>query len=415
LVSKLRLLAISHTYPRYQGDTNGPFVKFLMDELATSGIEVDVLTAWDEEFDSAYVASSPARLHLYKYAPFKSWHILGYSRTIKSDVKVKAVMLLLAPLMIVSGIYQLLKLARKLKPDIIQAHWFLPNGFIASIVSRLTGIPVIATLHGSDVFVAEKGFPYSFMTAYTNRTIKRLSSCSPELRDRICALGLHRSRSHVVPYAADPEMINLRTVVAEVDELRNTLLPVASFPVLFVLGRLVYKKGFEYLIRAIPKIIEKCPQAKLIIAGEGDLDQELKSLTKELGIEDSVIFVGRLLRDKIPLYMSICDIFIMPSIKDQAGNIDGLPNVILEAMAMSKPVIATNVAGIPIAVRDGVNGKLIMQKCPDSLADAVIESAKDKARLQTWGKQSRKIIEEELNWPVIAARYRDIFSLIRVD
>jgi glycosyltransferase involved in cell wall biosynthesis len=411
----LRLLALSHTYPRFDGDTNGPFVRFLMDELTSHGITVDVLTAWDKEFDQNYLDLAPAKIHLYKYAPFDSWHILGYSRTIESDVKVKLVMLLLAPLMIISGVYHLRKLVKELKPDLIQAHWFLPNGFIASVVSWITGVPVIATLHGSDVFVAEKGFPYSLMTALTNKTIKRLSSCSPELRDRICHLGLARSMSHVIPYAADPAMLDLKINLESSEEFRVKHNIDKDALVLFVLGRLVYKKGFEYLIRAMPAILKTHANTVLIIAGEGDLDQELKSLADELGVDKAVKFAGKLLRDRIPSYMAACDLFLMPSIKDQVGNIDGLPNVILEAMVLSKAVIATDVAGIPIAVRNHQNGLLVPQKDPASLAAAVIEAASDRSRLVQWGKRSREIIEEELNWPNVADRYKNVFLSIMED
>ncbi len=406
----LRLLALTHTYPRFPGDTNGPFVEFLMDELASRGHQVTVLTAWDKELTLREEQSADrARLLAYRYAPCDAAHILGYSRTIKADVKVKGAMLALAPMMIETGTRRLMKLAREFKPDVIQAHWFLPNGYMAVRVGKALGIPVVATLHGSDVFVAEKRFPYSYMTRVTNRGISRLTSCSPELRDRICKLGFPTEYSHVIPYAADPQMLKQGPDESAARVAREKLGLLDSYPLIFALGRLVYKKGFEFLIRAMPRLLEEQPTARLVIGGEGDLHQELTTLCHSLGVTDQVHFVGKLLRDQIPPLMSACDLFVMPSIKDRVGNIDGLPNVILEAMAMHKAVIATNVAGIPLAVGDGRNGRLVPQQDPAALAEALIDAASDKQRLAEWGRESRRRIEQELNWGVIADRYEQVF------
>jgi len=414
---KIRLLSLTHTYPRFPGDTNGPFVKFLMDELTARGHEVQVLTAWDPELreapgDSADRPRGEAPLAAYRYAPLDRWHLLGYSRTIEADVRIRSVMLLLAPLMIARGTWRLWRLARRFKPDLIQAHWFLPNGFMASLVSRLTGVPVVATLHGSDVFVAEKGFPYSWMTRFTLRSIALLTSCSPELRDRICELGFPRERSGVVPYAADPAMVDRPADPRATRLLREALCPAGEGPLLFALGRLVYKKGFEYLLRAMPEILCELPGARLVIAGEGDLREKLGALARELGMAERVAFPGRLLRDRIQAHMAACDIFLMPSVRDAAGNIDGLPNVILEAMAAGKPVIASRVAGIPLAVVDGENGRLVPEKDSGAIAAAVLEAAADPRRLAAWGRDSRRRIEEELNWPRIAARYEALLRRV---
>jgi glycosyltransferase involved in cell wall biosynthesis len=408
----LRLLALTHTYPRYDGDTNGPFVRFLMDELASRGHELRVLTAWDPEFDPALLEPKKGRADLttYRYAPFDSWHQLGYSRTIHADVKVKMKMLALAPLMMAAGRRRILKEAKAFKPDILQAHWFLPNAWIAASAARKLDIPLVATLHGSDVFVAEKGFPYSHMTRVAVKQVDLLTSCSPDLRDRICALGVKREYSHVIPYAADPVMVAAKPDVAKGTEVRERFFPQGKGFMIFALGRLVYKKGYEFLIRALPAVLLERPDTKLVIAGEGDLESELKNIVAELGLSHAVHFVGRLLRDAIPAYMNACDTFVMPSIRDSAGNIDGLPNVILEAMAAAKPVVATNVAGIPLAVRPELNGLLVPEKDAKALGTALLEAASDPERLLHWGRASRALVESELNWGAVADRYESVFE-----
>jgi glycosyltransferase involved in cell wall biosynthesis len=414
----VRILALTHTYPRSAEDTNGPFVRFLMDELARRGHAVHVLAAHDPDYDPAELGADTdasgrprARVSTWRYAPVEGWHRLGYSRSIEADVRLRAGHLLLAPALILCGILRLLQETRRLRPDLLQAHWFLPGGFIAAVVSRICGVPLVITLHGSDVFVAEKGFPFSWMTWFTARTAARLTSCSPELRDRICRLGFPRERSHVVPYAADPAQLAARPAVEEVHALRRRLLADGGTELVLALGRLVHKKGFDDLLRALPAACAARPGLRLCLAGEGDLEPDLRALAAELGVAERVIFAGRLLRGEVALHMAACDLLAMPSVRDRAGNIDGLPNVILEAMAAGKPVLATRVAGIPLAVRPGRSGWLVPERDPAALSAALVAAFADPAERERLGAGARRLVEEELNWPAIAARYETIFAL----
>jgi len=318
-------------------------------------------------------------------------------------------MLLLAPLMIIAGTIAFYRLVRKVKPDLLHAHWYLPNGFMASVVSRLTGVPLVATLHGSDVFVSEKPGIYSWMTRYTNRTAKRLTSCSPELRDRICATGFPKLMSRVIPYAVDPELEH-PIADPEVTEKLREQYELQDCKVLLCLGRLVYKKGFEYAIRALSEVLKHYPDARLLIAGGGDLEQELRSISRECGVEGVVIFTGELLRDRLASHLALADIFLMPSIHDLAGNVDGLPNVILEAMAYGLPIIATEITGIPLAVQDGENGYLIPEKDVPALTEAALQLLASRERRRRFGENSRRFIKERLNWRDVASRYEELFQ-----
>jgi len=404
----LKICALTHTYPRFPRDTNGPFVEFLMEELASRGHEVHLLTAWDEQF-SADRNGKRVQLHHYRYVWPSRLHLLGYSRTIHADVRLKFGMLLLSPLMLVAGTLAFYRLVRRVQPDLLQAHWFLPNGFMAAIVSQLTGVPLVATLHGSDVFVAEKGGPYRLMTRFTNRTLTRLTSCSPELRDRICATGFPRLQSRVIPYAVDPALETPALSAEESDVLRRQY-GLAGCKIILCLGRLVYKKGFEYAIRALPEILAVDPEARLLIAGTGDLEQELQSLARDCGVAQQVIFAGELMRDRIGAHLALADIFLMPSVHDQAGNVDGLPNVILEAMAAGLPVIATEITGIPLAVTDGENGYLVPEQDAAAITATALKLLQSEELRRRFGIRSRELISERLNWREVASSYEQLFN-----
>jgi glycosyltransferase involved in cell wall biosynthesis len=129
------------------------------------------------------------------------------------------------------------------------------------------------------------------------------------------------------------------------------------------LGRLVWQKGFEYFIHAMPILIRDLPEAKFLIVGEGPLRQELEGQTRSLGIQDRLVFTGH--RNDIRDMMAAMDIIVIPSL------LEGFPMITLEAMAMEKPIVTTSIDGIMEQIRDGMEGLLIAPKSPPALAQAV--------------------------------------------
>jgi len=129
------------------------------------------------------------------------------------------------------------------------------------------------------------------------------------------------------------------------------------------LGRLVWQKGFEYFIHAMPILIRDIPEAKFLIVGEGPLRQELEGQTRSLGIQDRLVFTGH--RNDIRDMMAAMDIIVIPSL------LEGFPMITLEAMAMEKPIVTTSIDGIMEQIRDGREGLLIAPKSPPALAQAV--------------------------------------------
>jgi glycosyltransferase involved in cell wall biosynthesis len=137
------------------------------------------------------------------------------------------------------------------------------------------------------------------------------------------------------------------------------------------------------------------------------------SLVKQLGVEESVIMPGWVSRDKLPMYFSGCDLFVLPSVVDQQGNVDGLPNTLLEAMASAKPVVATAVAGIPLAVQDGVNGILVPEKQPGELSSAINILLRAPELRAQYGEASRQRVENDLNWASTAQAFVRLYAEAR--
>jgi glycosyltransferase involved in cell wall biosynthesis len=180
-----------------------------------------------------------------------------------------------------------------------------------------------------------------------------------------------------------------------------------AFLVLAV-GRLVAKKGFGFLVRAMPTLIQEHETARLVVAGAGDLEQELRSLARSIGVSDSVVFLGDVDRRRLPELYAAADVLAVPSIHDSAGNVDGLPNVVLEGLASGLPLVASRVAGIPDVIRDGANGLLVPEQDSESLALALGRLAVQPELRQRLGRAARLSAEDALDWHSITRRYAEV-------
>ena len=147
--------------------------------------------------------------------------------------------------------------------------------------------------------------------------------------------------------------------------------------------------------------------------GDGEQRQELEGLRDELQVADNLIFAGRIERDHILHYYNLADIFVMPSIRDQAGNLDDQSVSLVEAMACGKPVIATNFAGYQIVVKDGENGFLVNEKDNAQIAEAIIKLADSDEMRHSLGKKSRELVESRFCWREIAKTYIECFNEAR--
>ena len=397
----MRVAVLAHSFPRFPGDTHGPFVQRLSEELARRGHEVHVLVPWDSEL--APDPASPLAVHSFRYVLPDRWHRLGYSRTLRRDVGMKTAAWLLAPLYFVFAERALRRLIRERGIELVHAHWILPNGFVAARAAGAAGVPYAVTLHGSDVFMAERAAPLAAMARRALAGAAHVTSCSADLRDRLLALagGAGADRVLLVPNGTDLGAPPDAAASAAV-EARLGPAAVGGGPLVVAVGRLVDKKGFGILLEAAPAILAGRPDARLAIGGGGDLEAPLRRRAAELGIAGRVVFPGPLSHPEALALIARAEVFVMPSLRDERGNVDGLPIVVLEAMAAGRPVVASDVAGLPLAVADGETGLLVPERDPAALATAVGSLLADPGRARRLGEAGRSRIERELNWAAVA-------------
>ena len=195
----------------------------------------------------------------------------------------------------------------------MHGHWVVPNGPIAAIAARLRRLPLIISLHGSDIFLAEQSRLLGRVARWCFRRASAITAPSEDLRQRAIRLGAPPARCHLVPYGVDPGQFTRIEGAAPL--LRKELGIPDNAPIIFAVGRMVYKKGFEYLIRAVPAILREHPNARIVLAGGGDLEPRLVSLVKQLGVEKSVICLGGVAGQASTHFKArLC---VLPSVVDQ--------------------------------------------------------------------------------------------------
>jgi glycosyltransferase involved in cell wall biosynthesis len=175
-------------------------------------------------------------------------------------------------------------------------------------------------------------------------------------------------------------------------------------PMLLFVGRMITQKGIPYLIDAMPAVLEKHPDAKLLLVGRGNALENLKKKVKAAGLERSVLFSGYMTEEMLKEAYGTCDMFVLPSVWEV------LPIAVLEAMSSSKPVVCTSAGGDAELVEDGLNGFVVPMRDPKALAEKINELLDDPVKRARMGMASRKRAEEEFDWKLIAARTKKVYE-----
>ena len=389
---------VTSSYPRFPGDVVAPFIESIALGVAARGHRVDVVLPHHPELRRP--PGEPVSFFPYRYAPLERWSRWGYAQSLRKDVSVRAGAFLLAPLVALALRRTVTERLRAVRYNVVHAHWVVPNAALIAGVVRRHHVPLVVSLHGSDVFVAETLLPARALARRALGDAGAVTACSADLHRRALRLGARPERTRTVPYgvdAMDPGDVDIAGVRAELGGHAGTTLVVG-------LGRLVEKKGFAHLIDAAARV----PGLRVALAGDGDLRGELEAQVRATGAP--VVLVGALNRTAVLAALAAADIVVVPSVIDRAGNVDGLPNVLLEAMAAGRAVIASRVAGIPDVVTDGVDGVLVAPGDVAALAEALARLAGDPALRARLGAAARDTVTERLSWPRAARTFEETYA-----
>ena len=393
------IVMVTSSYPRFPGDSVGTFMEPIAHGVAARGHDVHIVAPWHPLVRRPR-AEGRVHFHFYRYAPHSSLNVFGYAAAMRADVSLKAAAFAAAPLALAAGWRTARRVARTYGATIMHGHWVVPGGVTAALADP--GLPLVVSLHGSDVFVAERLPPARFAARRTFRRAGFVTACSADLASRAARLGADPSRMAVVAYGVDT--VRFRPDPAERRRLRDTLRLSDEHLVIAAAGRLVRKKGFEYLISAL-RLVD---QAIVAIAGSGTLEQELADAARDLGVADRVRFLGNQTQDEIAALFAGADIIVTPSVRDDAGNVDGLPNVVLEALASGTPLITTEAGGIGAVVERGRTAEVVPERDPAAIA-AAVSRLRDRETRERLGSAARELVTRRFGWAQTAAGMEDAY------
>ena len=291
---------------------------------------------------------------------------------------------------------------KKSKSDIYHLHFPNPTGETAFLIARPPG-KLVVTYH-SDIIrqkILLKVYK-PFLEKFLDRA-DRIIVSSPNMITSSPFLRKVKDKCKVVPFGIPTDWLEpTPQIEAGAHEIREEHGP----KIVFFLGRLIYYKGVDYLIKAMQYV-----DGKVIIAGEGELGPELKKLAADIGVKDKVVFVGALSNEELAAYYHACDLFVLPSI--ESSEAFGL--VQLEAHACGKPVICTNLpTGVTFANKDGVSGLVVPIRDEKALGEVIEKLFRDDELRLRLGRQAKERFEREFTLDTMFNRvletYREVLT-----
>ncbi|MFQ6083735.1 MAG: glycosyltransferase family 4 protein [Candidatus Aminicenantia bacterium] len=302
--------------------------------------------------------------------------------------------------------FSLYRLLIREKPIIVHTH-SSKAGFLGRLAAKLAGIPIIIhTPHGHIFF--------GYFGPFKTKIFIFLEKIASYITDKIVALTNREKEDHILFKIANEDkfvVINSGVEINKFKELpfdekqnfkRALGIPENSL-IVGTVGRLVPVKGPEFLIEAAKYIISKYSDTFFIFTGDGYLKQNLERKAFEIGIKKNIIFLGW--RNDVAKIISIYDIFVLPSLNE------GMGRVLVEAMAIGKPIVASNVGGIPDLVTHGKNGFLVSPKNPEELAKYIQILIEDKEKRESMGQAGKEIalnFSKEIMVEKIAKLYKEL-------
>lgn len=398
----MRILLISQGFPKYVGDSTAPFMETIVQRLAARGHQVDVVLPHHPEF--RYPSGPGFEFFPYRYSPTDLFSPWGFGSSLDANSRARKRAALLLPVVAVSLQRRVRALLRTRSYDVVHANWLVPNAWAAARPAVALQVPLVITLHGSDVAIAERNRIVGRLARQAIAAAGTITAVSANLEDRVVRLGADPAITMTIHLGVDTELFAPR----EPDpSLRARLGATPGTMLVLGLGRLIEVKGFRYLIEAAARV----SGLHVAIVGEGGLRSELGALAQSVGA--SITFTGDLGRGAVSEALAAADVIAIPSVTGPAGNTDGLPTTLLEALSSGRAVVASAIGGIPEVVSDGRNGLLVSEKDTDALANA-LGTLRDRPDLRRQlGDEARRSAVAEFDWDVTTEAFEHAYVLAR--
>ena len=290
------------------------------------------------------------------------------------------------PLEILFNTIPVRRLIKKIKLDILHAHYAGVNG----ILGALSGFhPFVLTAWGSDILIASKSRIVRPLIKFALNKADLITCDAEHMREVMIKLGVDAAKIKIIYFGVDTQKFSPGLKNKEIIQKLN----LDNSPLIISLRSLEPIYNLETLIKAIPLVLREFPEAKFIIAGKGSKEEKLKNLAETLKVSENIKFVGFILNEELPKYLRTADIYVSTSLSDA-----GISSSTAEAMACGLPVVITDTGENKEWVKDDKGGYLVPTKNPALLAEKIINLIKNENLRKEFGKTNREIIKEKNNY-----------------
>lgn len=383
------VLVLASTFPRWAGDTTPPFVQLLCEQLAGHGYTLHVL-APHAAGAAPHERLGALEVHRYRYAP-TAWETLAYGGGILENLRERPARWGLVPALLAAQARATLQLMRRHRYALVHAHWVVPQGLVSAALATRLGVPLLLSAHGGDVFAHGTGWRRSLVRyAASRHTAITVNSRAMQLAFEQATGRL----AEIIPMGVDLARFQSRRPGAE-----------GAAPRILFVGRLVEKKGVEYLIDALPALLAEQPALRVTVVGDGPRRGALATRAEVLGVAGALDFIGARPHAELPALYARADVFVAPSVVADGGDTEALGVVLLEAAAAGLPIVTTAVGGTGDIIADGRSGRVVPPRHAAALATAILELLRGPAQAAQLGAAARAHVEAEFGWASVAARF----------
>lgn len=358
-----RVLIMTSTFPPESGDGTPRFILDLAKSLQP-WMSVEILTPHSPGSKRADIVEGVDVKRFRYFFPSRA-QILTSDSGLAANIRTSWAARLQSPFLIVAQVVALLRSVKRFRPAVVNCHWLVPQGLAAAVARTFVRFPIVLHVHAADAYLLRR-IPLGGLIA---RFVVSRSAA-------VLADGSHvRSvLDNLLGYQSGASLRPMGVWSSQFEMARHADGEVPDTPDEFVLfvGRLVEKKGVEYLIRAMVSIRHPRPNMELVIIGDGPLRIDLVALADELALSAQVHFLGSQDHRVVAALMHKANVICVPSIVDSRGETEGMPTVVLEAMAAGARVVGSAVDGIPDVLRDVDNGWLVEPADQQSLAAGIL-------------------------------------------
>jgi len=293
--------------------------------------------------------------------------------------------------------FRIRKLIHRFKYNIVHSHTSHAHSlaYLASInsgVVRLVTRRVDFSIFRHS-FLKLSGFKYRYLADY-------YIAISQKIKDVMVNDGIAGRRIFVVHSGIDPQRFRQATG----DRLLSEFDIKANQKVVINVAHLAEHKGQTYLVRAIPRVLEKLPDTRFFIVGQGELMDKLKQTASQAGLKRELIFTG--FRADVADFYQVTDLYVMSSVQE------GLGTAVLDALALAKPVVATRTGGLPEIIEDGKTGRLVAPADPAALADGIVDMLSHAERAGSMAAAGRKRVLQDFSIDAMVTKNIDVYRRI---